>query len=152
MSNLDFSKCEPRTDMTVAEAIQYAADMLTPLKEVASFEVIGSASYLPDPADVDVLVLMAEGFDALVFASDLGNTGWGNCGNYDMMEGSWAAVRRETLNLIVTHDKRFYDAFIAATEVCKALHLTDKADRIAVCGIVRDGKKAADYKTSKDFS
>lgn len=57
------------------------------------------------------------------------------------------AVRRENINLMVSHDPKFFADYKTAMEVCKALKLKHKEDRIAVCQIVRDGKKAEDVFT-----
>lgn len=119
------------------------------LPQVRDFALIGSASYLPDANDVDFAVLIDD-FDsggAVDYASKLVMDGWGNCGEYDGVGGIWAAVRRENLNLMVTHDTKFFADYKTAMEVCKALHLTNKQDRIAVCQIVRDGKKADEVLT-----
>ena len=73
--------------------------------------------------------------------------GWGQCGDYDGVGGIWAAVRRENINLMVSHDPKFFADYKTAMEVCKAMKLKHKEDRIAVCQIVRDGKKAEDVFT-----
>jgi hypothetical protein len=62
------------------------------------------------------------------------------------LEGSWPAdpghaarndyeffsFRSGEVNIIVTRSREFFNAFIAATSVCKRLNLMDKADRIAL--------------------
>jgi hypothetical protein len=60
------------------------------------------------------------------------------CGDYDAEAGTWFAVRRGNLNLMVTHDRRWYEDYLLAMEVCKVLRLEHKDDRIAVCRVVRD--------------
>lgn len=122
------------------------------LPGVRKFMLIGSASYIPEQAkDVDFAVLLDDGLNAMEFTSRMNATDkWELCGEYDLDKGTWAAVRKGKLNLMITHDRVFYERFLAATEVCKALHLTDKEDRIAVCKIVRDGMTAGEAKAWQD--
>lgn len=112
------------------------------MPEVAEFSLIGSAMYLPAEAcgDVDFAVLLGDGANAVASITDLIlNHGFQPCGEqYEAATPAWGAVRRENLNLIVTHDKAFYEGYRLAMEVCKALRLTDKQQRIAVCRVVRD--------------
>lgn len=125
-----------------------AGEALIPtLPSVLDFALIGSASYLPEAGDVDFAVLIAPAINAVYYASQMVSDGWGNCGEYDGVGGIWAAVRRENLNLMVTHDPKFFTDYKTAMEVCKALNLAHKQDRIAVCQIVRDGKKADEVMT-----
>lgn len=119
-----------------------AAHLLSNLADVKKYALIGSAMYLPDPNDIDFAVLI-DGDDAVKFATDLEDSGWGMCGDYDTgKDALWCAIRKGKINLMITRSQDFYDKYLAAMEVCKALHLIDKRDRIAVCAIVRDGKKA----------
>jgi hypothetical protein len=112
------------------------------LAEVQSFALIGSALYLPDAHDVDFAVLINPTLNAIDYSAQMVRDGWGNCGEYDGVGGIWAAVRRGNLNLMVTHDPEFYKGYLTAMEVCKALSLRNKHERVAVCQIVRDGKTA----------
>lgn len=48
----------------------------------------------------------------------------------------WMAYRKENYNLIVTYDWRHFVRCAAATELCKALNLTDKNDRIMAHSLV----------------
>jgi hypothetical protein len=72
-------------------------------------------------------------------------------GNYDDKLGEWGAVRRGAINLIVTHSRTFYDGYLLATEVCKVLDLRDREQRVAVCEVVRDKKKAAEVRPSLSY-
>lgn len=129
-----------------------AGEALIPtLPSVLDFALIGSASYLPEAGDVDFAVLIDPAINAVDYASQMVTDGWGNCGEYDGVGGIWAAVRRENLNLMVTHDPKFFTDYKTAMEVCKALNLTHKQDRIAVCQIVRDGKKADEVMTHAEL-
>lgn len=129
-----------------AEIIKGEA-LIRTMPQVLDFALIGSASYLPDAGDVDFAVLVDPAANAVDYASKMVASGWGNCGEYDGVGGIWAAVRQENLNLMVTHDPKFFADYKTAMEVCKALHLVHKEDRIAVCQIVRDGKKADEVMT-----
>ncbi len=121
--------------------------LIQTLPDVLDFALIGSASYLPDAADVDFAVLIDPRLNAMDYTSMLIKDGWCSCGDYNNIDSIWDAVRRENLNLIVTHDPKFFTDFKTTMEVCKALHLTHKRDRIAVCHIVRDGMKADEVMT-----
>jgi hypothetical protein len=113
--------------------------------DIECFAPIGSATYMADAADVDFAVLLWPGCDAMSYAEELTRReGFRHCGEYDSKNGTWCAVRRGNLNLMLTHDRAFYTGYLRATEVCKRLNLQSKADRIAVCQIVRDGLSAAE--------
>lgn len=107
--------------------------------------LIGSAMYLSaeECTDVDFLVLV-HGCEYIEPITDLiTHHDFTACGEqYECATGTWGAVRRGNLNLIVTHDKAFYDSYRLAMEVCKALRLKDKKDRIAACKVVRDRMSA----------
>lgn len=45
------------------------------------------------------------------------------------------------LNLIVTHDREFFDKFVAATSVAKRLNLLKRDDRVALFSAVLYGEK-----------
>lgn len=121
---------------TAAEAERIIAG----LPRVLASRMIGSATYLPDPSDVDYLVHVDTSWATEYVGAHL--AAFMNCGEYDTADGAWAAVRKGDLNIIVTTDAQFYNLFGRATEVCKALQLVHKDQRVAVCQIVRDGKTA----------
>lgn len=144
--------------MNVQQEIQDGLAFLLELQAnglIAKCQLIGTASYMPERAeDVDFAVLLS---DALTPACEqVGDLidrqqplyGFDACGDYDTKLGNWCAVRRGNLNLMLTNSGNFYNDYLKATEVCKALELTNKADRIAVCGIIRDGLKAEQVFTS----
>lgn len=126
----------------IAAEVEAGRAFIATLDGVQEFSLIGSALYMPDANDVDFAVRIDPSMNAVDFASKLHNDGWGNCGEYDGVGGIWAAIRRENLNLMVTHDADFYAGYVTAMEVCKALGLRNKHERIAVCQIVRDKKTA----------
>jgi hypothetical protein len=138
----------PAAPINIPAEIEAAKAFIPTLPHVLDFALIGSASYLPNASDVDFAVLIDhQAANAVDYTVRMANDGWGTCGEYDGVGGIWGAVRRENLNLMVTHDPKFFADYKTAMEVCKALHLTHKEDRIAVCQIVRDGKKAEDVTT-----
>lgn len=109
------------------------------LPAIRKFMLIGSASYMPNEAkDVDFAVLLDEGQNAMRYVDNLAINGWDRCGEYDIDKGTWSSVRKGNINLMITHDLVFYGGYLKATEVCKALNLRDKDQRILVCMIVRD--------------
>jgi hypothetical protein len=126
--------------MNIADEIDAGRAVIASLPAITDHALIGSAMYLPQANDVDFAVLLMHG-DACTYVSDLAlkGDGWSHCGEeYDSAAGTWAAVRRGNLNLMVTHDRNFFEGYKLAMEVCKALRLTNKPDRIAVCKVVRD--------------
>lgn len=131
--------------MNVQQQIDAGRALIASLPNVIDSALIGSAMYLPNPADIDFLVLIED--NAMNRAKDMEGDGWGKCGEYDSEEGVWCAIRRKEVNLILTHDPGRFARFKTSMEVCKALHLEHKEDRIAVCQIVRDGKTADDVMT-----
>jgi hypothetical protein len=145
MSTTQLPQPAPVAAIDIPAEIEAGTALIRALPGVKDFALIGSAAYLPDANDVDFAVLIdaADGAaDAINYTGQMQNDGWGNCGEYDGVGGIWAAVRRENLNLMVTHDQQFFDDYKRAMEVCKALRLRHKEDRVAVCQIVRDRKPA----------
>lgn len=139
--------------MTAANITAELAEAQALLEGMAPYVVehalIGSSMYLPREScnDVDVLVLVG-GCEYMDPISDLVlNKGFVPCGEqYECASGTWGAARRGGLNLIITHEKQFYDDYLRAMEVCKALRLAEKKDRVAVCKVVRDRMSAADVR------
>jgi hypothetical protein len=121
--------------------------MLRDWPRVTEFSLIGSAMYLPAEScgDVDFAVLVGDGTSYVDHIAELiADHGFQACGEqYECATGTWGAARRGNLNLIVTHDRAFYDGYKLAMEVCAALRLTDKKDRIAACKVVRDRMPAS---------
>ena len=130
--------------MNVQAEIEAGRALIAKLPHVLDSALIGSAMYLPEDQvhDVDFAVLVYPNQHAIDYTQKLCDEGWGRCGEYDGQGGTWAAIRRDNLNLMVSHDPELFKGYKIAMEVCKALNLQHKEDRIAVCAIVRDGKKA----------
>lgn len=136
------------TPEQVKQTIAEAKHILSEMPGVLDFELIGSATYIPEPSDVDFAVMLSANEDAMEYATQLCSVGWDICGDYDAKDGKWCAVRRGDINFMLTHDFGFFERYKAAMEVCKALRLQHKQDRIAVCRIVRDGYKAGEVLTT----
>ena len=134
--------------MIIKDEIAAGRLLISSMHNVIEFALIGSAMMeLPEVHDIDFAVLLAPGQDAIEYSMALHEAGWGVCGDYDATGGTWTAIRRGLLNLMITHDPKFFAGYKTAMEVCKALNLQHKEDRIAVCQIVRDGKKATEVIT-----
>jgi hypothetical protein len=124
--------------------------MLTAHAGVVSFCIVGSAIYHPEPADVDFLVhVCGETFisDARwAFGSDWTVLG----GRYDNQNDKWGSIRKANVNLIVTTDGAWYERAKLANEVCVALKLMDKGDRIVAYRVIRDGYNAEQANARRD--
>ncbi len=123
--------------------------------KVLKFKVAGSALYHPDPQDLDFLVLVngntflgnADSFAARwMFGPE-----WEVCaGQYDDQTDKWGALRKGNVNLSVTVDPAWYERAVLANEVCHALKLMDKADRIVTYRVIRDGYNADEANKRRD--
>lgn len=144
----------------VKAEIARAEELLAKLPGVARYQLAGSASYLPEEAaDVDFLVQLTP-FKMLNDISDTLNNdaveyvqdfmlGWTLCGEYDTNNSpcQWTAARNGNLNFMLSFDGEFYDRYVLANEVCKALRLKSKSERIAVCAIIRDDRTAEEARS-----
>lgn len=142
---------------SLPQAIAEGAAFVASLPGVEKFSLIGSAMYLPadQVADVDYAVLLAPSMDKGLVEQfcqvELNEKhGFEHCSDYDI-DGSWRAMRRGDLNLMVTSDAAWFERYLTAMEVCKALRLTKKDDRILVCMIVRDGRTADQVAPTEDL-
>lgn len=126
--------------MNIKEEIENGKTFISTLPNVLDSALIGSALYMADAKDVDFAILI-DG-NAVDYATALTVKGFNLCSDYDVREGMWDSVRKGNLNLMITHSSEFFRGYKTAMEVCKALRLTNKADRIMVCQIVRDGLTA----------
>ena len=110
---------------------------------ILNHHLVGSAAYMHEPNDVDYIVLTRGPWVDL--AQYFVEKGWQECGEYDAGEEQrWGAIRLGDLNFMLTDDGQFMDDYVKATELCKALNLQTKKERIIVCRIVRDGCNAAE--------
>lgn len=67
-------------------------------------------------------------------------------GEYSDTDDTWCAIRKGDINLILTNDARWYERCKLANEVCVALQVQDKKDRIRVYRVIRDGKSAEEVR------
>lgn len=128
--------------MKFEKELAEASAWLSVHQHVACHTVVGSALYRDDAQDLDILVMLNEDYPdgiGLWVGEEIGE-GWSGS-NYDT-DGSWIAVRKDNVNLIVTDDLEVYTKYNAASQVCMALSLPTKAQRMIVYRIVRDGMNA----------
>lgn len=105
--------------------------------------IVGSTYILGAGKDIDVLVLCENKHDTLN-VSGVVNSGWA-LETDEKYEGSeFFSIRKGDVNLLLTDDEEFFDGFAMAAEVCKYLKLADRAQRVAVHRIIRDGFDAED--------
>lgn len=115
-------------------------------KATYQFAHVGSSSYLSPIYcnDVDLLVLIHpskfEGFEQQALSEFPGYYPAENAA-YDLGSDTskWLSLRRDKVNLIVTHDQDFYNKTVMANTVCAMLKLEDKVDRIKVFAVVQHG-------------
>jgi len=103
-------------------------------KHCLLIEPVGSrVTCLPPPADSDEDYLALPLSDRL-FKKALEAAGFQTTTDdtYAGMKSEFTSYKKGELNVIVTTNATFYDAFIAATHVAKRLNLLNKADRIAL--------------------
>jgi hypothetical protein len=130
--------------MNVEVEIRLGKVIVSMLPGVVDSTLVGSAAYLNNPKDIDFLILLQPEYDLIQYKDGLLTRLWEDCSNQDYlgMGSTWFSVRQDNINLIITSDQKFFDGYKRATEVCKALRLESKSDRIAVHYIVRDGLTA----------
>jgi hypothetical protein len=88
------------------------------------------------------------GYGRWMFGSD-----WCLCGvEYSDQDDTWGAIRKGSINLIMTNDEGWYKRSVTASRVCEALKLTNKDDRIVVYRVVRDGYDAESANARRDGS
>lgn len=137
----------------IIDAIDRGHAWLAKQPAVAAFALIGSAHYLPNPADVDFAVLIRPDdiLDPREWCNLLVAQGsWQHCSMYAQANvDEWWSVRDGLLNLMVTAEVGFYDRYLRAMEICRGAHITDKNQRIAICKMVRDGLSADDVLAGK---
>jgi hypothetical protein len=118
---------------------------------VKSFCLVGSSLYVEAPNDVDFLVLTSHTGFSEAHSEDFDN--WQLCGGqYDDQTDKWGAVRKGAVNLIITTDSAWFSRCKLASDVCHALKLQDKGDRIVVHRVVRDGYSPEEANARRDGS
>ena len=129
------------------KAIQDAANILSmvsdndPFKDyVISFEFVGSRVTCNPPimdTDEDILIL-TDNLEEIVTKCLL--LGFAETGSYPGSEFISLKRSEETLNLIITDKKDFYDLFMFATKLATSLNLMAKKDRIILFQAILYGK------------
>ena len=140
--------------MDVALEIRLGKQIISNLLYVLDFTLVGSAVYSKNPKDVDFAVLLYPNVNLIQYQEGMVKGGWDSCANLDYlgMGSTWFSVRQENINLIITTDQKFFDGYKTATEVCKALRLEHKQDRIAVHYIIRDGATADEVTVNNTYA
>ena len=141
----------PQAAAMVAAAIQRL--MLHDPAVVAASHV-GSSRYREDYNDLDIAVLLHEGIDVQAWADNYKAQGYTSCSHYadGGTDDEWTALRSSDLNLIAMTSVARYHKTLLADEVCKALDLKAKVDRIKVYHVVRDGASAEEAAVSSSLA
>lgn len=109
------------------ELLQQCLEVLKPIKaqRVGSTVVCNPA---PQNTDTDIIMLVKDRqpsvMSSLGFDLDTGGA------HYEPSEGQFNSWRKDELNVIVTDCEVFYEKFIFASRISKALNLLKKEDRI----------------------
>lgn len=102
---------------------------------------IGSA-FIPGcrPKDIDLWLLLAEDYSWSAFEADLERTmpEIRFASSTERREGEPRSYRLGDYNLIVTRDALKYGRGLIAQDLCRAMRLTNKADRIIAFDVIRD--------------
>lgn len=89
--------------------------------------------YVCDPpvmdTDKDTLILVAEMVPAV---TALLNEGWTMCNNGEYIEGFFMALRKGEDNYVLTANELFFERYLVAAQVAKALNVQCKNTRIAI--------------------
>ena len=122
-----------------------------PFSWVEEYEMVGSrTSCNPPPTDTDedVLVLVLPENSA-TFLSEMKEVGYVVESKYldphtlktsGLITSQFISLRMDTSNVIVTSNKKWYDKFIMANDVCKAVNLLVKKDRIKVFSTILESE------------
>lgn len=114
------------------------------LRGFLSCALVGSAYTLgPEQAkDIDLLVLIEGSVYGNRMLGEPGGSAEQDAKECKENAELWTSYRDGDVNYLVTNDASFYHRSLAAAEVCKALRLENKGQRVAVYRMVRDGLKA----------
>lgn len=127
--------------LDAAKMAETLREELLLLDRVQDVTHIGSSRYWEQYADVDLLVLI-EGEVTSWRRSDGDVLCSGEYAFLPEASGGhmqWKALRNGDVNLIVTNDLLFYARYLNADEVCRALELPHKYQRVIVHRVLRDG-------------
>lgn len=102
-----------------------------------SYDIIGSALFSDDPADLDIAV--GTNYVPVIYQTLVEEIGWKMCTEYDTgPDFRWFSCRKGMVNLMVSDDAEWLSNYILAAKVNALLKLEDKGQRIAVCQLIRD--------------
>lgn len=91
------------------------------------------------PKDIDLWLLLDEDWSWDDFEADLSQmTGLRFASSTERREGDPRSYRLGDYNLIVTRDALKYGRGLTAHDLCRAMRLTNKADRIIAFDVIRD--------------
>lgn len=107
-----------------------------------SYAFVGSAGIVPEPKDLDILVLVSDLGEALQFFNDFGCDQDGT-ETYDTVD-TWFATRYGLLNFIVTDQIEWFDRAQVAQDLCQTLQLQDKQQRKLVWQIILHERTGAE--------
>ena len=106
-----------------------------------TYNMTGSA-YVCDPpvtnTDEDYIILVNSVGDSCEYLLRLGFL---HCSKYPNLAEKFVALRKGTINFIITSDEVYYIRYVAATELAKKLNLTNKSDRINLFHVIIDGRE-----------
>jgi hypothetical protein len=112
----------------------------TLFNKCSMIELVGSQVICSPPpgedSDTDILCLS---FAPSSFKSKALLDGWKLDPGYGLGE-DFPSFKKGKLNIILTGETEFFDSFVKAKEVCKALNLMKKEDRIKVHHIIMGTK------------
>jgi hypothetical protein len=124
-----------------------------PVEDEALFDLIieiyptGSrATLMPPPefSDYDYVINVVDMHEFCQLATEThGFTTDSHCNpeKYLGAESNFISIRKNDLNLIVTHKNEFYNKFVAATTVARLLNVKTRSDRVALFKAVLYGMK-----------
>lgn len=121
-----------------------ASDISAALNEMfVRCDHVGSSYIVGEGADLDLVVLVTPGYldEACIKLRDAGYafTGAEDCSG---AEDEFRTFRKGDVNVMLSDEDKWYDAFLTAAEVCKALQLREKWQRIAVHRVIMDNEDA----------
>ena len=110
-------------------------------------ELVGSTYIYGEGNDIDILILLDSTGGSI---EELRLPGWEYGGSTPKSGDKWCSWKQGHINLLVTGDETYFNAWVTAAEVCKYLFLKrsivlDKPERIAVHAIIMDDKDCGDF-------
>lgn len=103
---------------------------------------VGSSYILGYGADLDIVVQVQCQMDHAHACLSLKDYVRSQTGSGDPDDDLFQCFRFGDVNVMLTTDEEWYDLFVKSAEVCKALRLTEKWQRIAVHRVLMDDEDA----------